>query len=136
MSNLQSIVEIFYSKCLTINPYNNINNVLEELLADPFKSKNAAGKTTKQALIGQINMFWEIVPNIKWDIQETIEEGNNIVVPSLFSASPIGNFKVHRCAGSNIFHTTAIDTHSIENDKIKSVYHYEECKIAIEQLQY
>lgn len=135
MINLKSVVETFYNKCLTVNTETNTNEVLETLLAEDFKSKNAAGEKPKQALIGQIAMFWKIMPDMKWEIQETIEQGNQMVVRSLFSASPIGNFKGVECDGTKKFQTMAIDIHTIENGQIKQVYHCEEWETAINQLQ-
>ena len=135
MINLKSVVETFYNKCLTVNTETNTNEELETLLAEDFKSKNAAGEKPKQALIGQIAMFWKIMPDMKWEIQETIEQGNQIVVRSLFSASPIGNFKGVECDGTKKFQTMAIDIHTIENGQIKQVYHCEEWETAINQLQ-
>lgn len=135
MSNLKSVVEVFYNQCLTVKEGVNPAEILEKLLADDFKSKNAGGEKSKQALIGQISMFWKIMPDMRWEIQETIEEGNKIVVRSLFSASPIGNFKGVECDGSKKFQTMAIDIHTIENGQIKQVYHCEEWETAIEQLK-
>lgn len=135
MSSLKQVVDTFYQKCLTINPETNPTEVLEKLLSDDFKSKNAAGEKPKQALIGQIAMFWKMMPDMKWEIQETIEQGNQIVVRSLFSASPIGNFKGVECDGSKKFQTMAIDIHTIENGQITQVYHCEEWETAIAQLK-
>jgi len=135
MSNSKSVVETFYNKCLTVNPETDTNEVLEKLLADDFRSKNAGGEKPKQALIGQVAMFWKIMPDMKWEIQETIEQGNQIVVRSLFSASPIGNFKGVECDGTKSFKTMAIDIHTIENGQITHVYHCEEWETAIDQLK-
>lgn len=135
MSNLRSVVEVFYSTCLTVNPNTDTNVVLHKLLAEDFKSKNAAGEKHKQALMGQIAFFWKIMPDMKWEIQETIEQGNKIVVRSLFSASPLGSFKGVECDGTKSFTTMAIDIHTIENDKIQEVFHCEEWETAIEQLK-
>ena len=30
----------------------------------------------KQQLIGQIQFFWKLVPDLKWDVQEMIESGD------------------------------------------------------------
>ena len=135
MSNLKAVVETFYNKCLTVNNEIDLSEVLEKLLADDFKSKNAGGEKSKYALIGQIGMFWKIMPDMKWEIQETIEQGNQIVVRSLLSASPIGNFKGVECNGAKKFQTMAIDIHTIGNGQIKQVYHCEEWETAIEQLK-
>lgn len=135
MSELKTAVEAFYTKCLTVNSEENPAILLEKLLAENFKSINAAGEKTKQALIEQISMFWKALPNMKWEIQETIEQGNRIVVRSLFSASPIGNFKGVICDGTKSFRTMAIDIHTIENEQIQQIFHIEEWETAIEQLK-
>lgn len=134
MENFSAVIS-FYEKCLTVIEGNDPTVFLNEILADDFKSKNAAGEKTKQALIAQIAMFWKIMPDMKWEIQEIIHEGNQIVVRSLFGASPTGNFKGVPCDGSKKFTTMAIDIHTVENGKIKQVYHCEEWETAIEQLK-
>ncbi|NOS93292.1 MAG: SnoaL-like domain-containing protein [Cyclobacteriaceae bacterium] len=135
MNTLKNVVEIFYHKCLTVNSETNATEELGKLLADDFKSKNAAGEKNKLALIGQIALFWKIMPDMKWEIQETIEQDNRIVVRSMFSASPIGIFKGVTCDGSKLFKTMAIDIHTIENGQIRQVFHCEEWETAIEQLK-
>jgi len=135
MSTLREVVDIFYHKCLTVNPHTNTTEVLGNLLTDDFQSINADGSKGKQMLMGQIAGFWKMMPDLTWTIQETIEAGNQIVVRSLFGGSPVGNFFGIECDGTRRFETMSIDIHTIENGHISKVYHLEEWATAFEQLK-
>lgn len=135
MENLKDIVKPFYTECLTVNNHTSAAEVLDKLLADDFQSHNAKESKGKAQLIGQIGGFWKMMPDMKWEIQEMIEEGNKVVVRTLFSASPKGNFMGIELDGSKTFKTMAIDIHTLENGQIKTVYHCEEWTTAIAQLK-
>lgn len=135
MENSKEVVRLFYAECLTVNDATNLSEKLNRILADNFESRNAAETKGKQTLIGQINGFWKLMPDMKWEIQEMIQEGNKVVVRSLFSASPKGNFMGMELDGSKSFKTMAIDIHTVENGQIQSVYHVEEWATAIAQLK-
>lgn len=135
MENLKEVVAPFYTKCLTVNNETNVAEVLNQLLADDFQSHNAKESKSKAQLMGQIGGFWKMMPDMKWEIQEMIQEGNQVVVRSLFSASPIGNFMGIELDGTKSFKTMAIDIHTVENNQIKQVYHCEEWTTAIAQLK-
>jgi predicted ester cyclase len=135
MQNLKEIVAPFYNECLTVNATVNLQERLAQLLADDFQSLNAAGVKDKATLSKQIEGFWKLMPNLKWEIQEMIQEGNKVVVRSVFSASPKGSFMGIECDGSKSFKTMSIDIHTVENGQIKSVYHCEEWSTAMAQLK-
>ncbi|HNE28024.1 MAG TPA: ester cyclase, partial [Saprospiraceae bacterium] len=92
MQNSKDIVRAFYEECLTVGGTNNLTERLQQLLADGFESRNAAETKGKQTMIAQINGFWNLMPDMKWEIQDMVQEGDRVVVRSLFSASPRGNF--------------------------------------------
>ena len=135
MENIKDIVKTFYTECLTVNNNTNTNEVLEKLLADNFQSHNAKESKSKAQLIGQIAGFWKLMPDMKWEIQEMIQEGNQVVVRTLFSASPNGNFMGMDLDGTKSFKTMAIDIHTVINNQITTVYHCEEWTTAIAQLK-
>lgn len=135
MENLKDVVKVFYTQCLTVNNHTDTNEVLSKLLADDFQSHNAKESKGKAQLMGQIAGFWKLMPDMKWEIQEMIQEGNKVVVRTLFSASPNGNFMGMELDGTKSFKTMAIDIHTVENGQIKSVYHCEEWTTAIGQLK-
>jgi predicted SnoaL-like aldol condensation-catalyzing enzyme len=92
MSELKKMVAIFYNECLTVNEKTNTIEVLEKLLADDFQSINAKETKGKAQLIGQVAGFWKLMPDMKWEIKDMVQEGNQVVVRCEFSASPNGNF--------------------------------------------
>ena len=135
MTKEKEVVSIFYNECLTVNEKTNINEVLTKLLADDFQSRNAKETKGKAQMIGQIGGFWKLMPDMKWEIQEMIQEGNKVVVRSEFSASPKGEFMGMNLDGTKKFKTMAIDIHTVENGQIITVYHCEEWATAIAQLK-
>ena len=135
MQNSKDIVRAFYEECLTVGGTNNLTERLQQLLADGFESRNAAETKGKQTMIAQINGFWKLMPDMKWEIQDMVQEGNRVVVRSLFSASPKGAFMGMELDGTKSFKTMAMDMHTVENGQIKTVYHVEEWSTAIAQLK-
>ena len=135
MSELKKMVATFYNDCLTVNEKTNTNEVLEKLLADDFQSINAKETKGKAQLIGQVAGFWKLMPDMKWEIKDMLEEGNQVVVRCEFSASPKGSFMGMEFDGSKSFKTMSMDLHTIENGQLKTVYHIEEWTTAIAQLK-
>ena len=135
MDSLKKLVATFYNDCLTVNEKININEVLEKLLADDFQSINAKETKGKAQLMGQVAGFWKLMPDMKWEIKDMVQEGNQVVVRSEFSGSPIGSFMGMELDGSKTFKTMAMDMHTLENGQIKTVYHIEEWTTAIAQLK-
>lgn len=135
MENMKELVKSFYTKCLTVNNDTNLPEFTNQLLDDNFLSINAKETKSKQILIGQLQYFWKLIPDLKWEPKEIIQEGNQVVVRSEFSGSPLGEFMGLNLNGSKSFKTMSIDIHTVENGKIIKIYHIEEWGTAIEQLK-
>ena len=135
MENLKEIVAPFYIKCLTVNAETNVAEMMGQILADNFQSKGAADVKGKEQLIGQIQFFWKLIPDLKWEIQEMIQEGNQVVVRSIASGTPNGNFMGVQTDGTKSFKTMTIDIHTVENGQLAGVHHLEDWGVAIKQLQ-
>lgn len=135
MENLKEIVTPFYTKCLTVNAETNVAEKMGQILADNFQSKGAADVKGKEQLIGQIQFFWKLIPDLKWEIQEMIQEGNQVVVRSIASGTPNGNFMGMQTDGTKSFKTMTIDIHTVENGQLAGVHHLEDWGTAIKQLQ-
>ena len=125
MENVKDVVTPFYTKCLTVNAE---TNVVEAMGKGSVEAKN------KEQLIGQIQFFWKLVPDLKWEIQEMIQEGNQVVVRSLASGTPNGNFMGVQTDGTKSFKTMTIDIHTVENGQVVEVHHLEDWGTAIKQL--
>ena len=135
MENYKELVNSFYTKCLTVNTETNLSEFMDNLLAEDFQSVNAKETKGKAALIGQVQFFWKLIPDLKWEPQEILQDGNKIIVRSIFSGIPIGEFMGLTLDGTKSFKTMSIDIHTVENNKILNVYHIEEWPTAIAQLK-
>ena len=135
MENLKDVVKPFYTDCLTVNQNSDPATVMNRVLDDNFQSINSAETKAKPQLIGQVQFFWKLIPDLKWEIQEMLQEGNKVVVRSIASGSPNGDFMGSKLDGSKSFRVMTIDIHTVENNRIKQVYHLEDWVTAMKQLK-
>src|ERR1700739_3907822 len=103
MNTPKELIATFYKKCLTVNTETNTNEVLGQILADGFISHGTVENKTKEQLTGQIAFFWKLIPNLSWEPQEIINEGNKFVVRSIASGTPKGDFMGLPAVGSKSF---------------------------------
>ena len=135
MDKNRATLTSFYRKCLTVNPETNITEVLGQILADNFVSNGSADSKTKEQLIGQIGFFWKLIPDLKWEPQEMINEGNKYTIRSIASGTPSGDFMGLSTNSTKSFKIMTIDIHTIENEKLTSVHHLEDWATAMKQLK-
>src|SRR5262249_49754579 len=124
----------FYTDCLTVNTHADLAAIMNRLLADDFQSLGSADSKGKQKLTSQIQVFWQGVPDLKWEPQEMIQEGNTVVVRSIASGTPKGHFMGLDVDGSKSFQIMTIDIHTVEGNQIKQVHHLEDWDTAMKQL--
>ena len=130
-----AIVKTFYTKCLTVNSDTDVGAVMGTLLADNFQSLGSVDKKEKGKLIGQVQFFWKLIPDLKWEVQEMIVDGNRVVVRSIASGKPKGDFMGTPTDGSKAFKIMTIDIHTVENGKIVRIHHLEDWGTAMKQLK-
>lgn len=135
MNNAKEILNTFYKKCLTVNPETNTNEVLGKILAGNFTSNGSVESKTKEQLIGQIGFFWKLIPDLKWEPQEIVNEGNRYVVRSIATGTPNGDFMGLPTNGTKSFRIMTIDMHTIENGQVQTVHHLEDWGTAMKQLK-
>lgn len=138
MSNLKEFVLPFYHKALTVNKETNPADVLNAILADDFVSEGTVDNKNKEQLIGQLGFFWKMIPDLKWEPQEIIESGNQVIVRSRVTGtpnSPEGKFFGVPTNGAKSFQTMSIDIHTIKNGKIIKVNHIEDWATALKQVK-
>jgi len=135
MENLKELVSSFYTKCLTVNPNTDLIESMGKLLSDNFQSQNAKEIKSKAALTGQVQFFWKLIPDLKWEPREILQDGNKVIVRSTFSGSPKGEFMGLNLDGTRSFKTMSIDIHTVENGQIINIWHLEEWTTAIAQLK-
>lgn len=135
MDTNKDILTRFYKQCLTVGPDANVAEALGEILADDFVSHGSADTKTKEELIGMVGFFWKLIPDLKWEPQEIIHEGNKYVVRSVASGTPSGDFMGTPTDGTKSFKIMTIDIHTVEDGQIRSVHHLEDWGTAMQQLK-
>ena len=135
MENLKEIVKPFYTACLNAQSGANVQQVIDELLADGFQNINTAQTINKEGFKAYVPGIFHMIPNLKCEIQEILQDGNKVVVRSIISGNPVGNFFGVPTDGSKAFSVMAIDIHTVENNQIAAVHHLEEWTTAFQQLQ-
>ncbi|HPH30005.1 MAG TPA: ester cyclase [Pseudomonadota bacterium] len=131
---VHAIVAPFYTHALTVNTQTSSTEVLNRILADNFQSLNGQETKTKAVLIKQVEFFWKLIPNLKWEPQDFVVSGNKVVVRSIATGSPIGSFMGLQLDGSKSFRIDTIDIHEVEGGQVVRVYHLEDWATAIKQL--
>ena len=138
MKDLKPLVRTFYDSCLTVSPTADVSQVariMSELLADDFQSLNSAETKSKAQLIGQVQFFWKLIPDLVWAPQDLLQEDDKVVVRSVASGSPRGDFMGLSLDGSRSFRIMTIDIHSLVGGRLTQVHHLEEWTTAIKQLK-
>jgi predicted ester cyclase len=104
--------------------------------SDSFESiGNYSGKTkSKGAFLGQMGFFAKLIPDLKWNVEEMIESGNQVVVRSRATGTPTGPLFGVDGKGKG-FDILTIDIHTIANEKIVKTYHVEDWSGALQQLK-
>lgn len=135
MDDHKHVVRTFYTDCLTVNPHSDAPAVMQRLLDDAFESIGSVETKTKAQLIGQVQFFWKLVPDLKWEVQEMLQEGNRVVVRSIASGTPNGEFMGVPTDGRRSFRIMTIDIHEIAGGRIRKVHHLEDWPTALKQLR-
>jgi predicted ester cyclase len=134
-SQAKDVVVSFYEKALTVNQETNSTAVLEKILAPSFQSKNGQESKPKAALIRQVEGFWKLIPDLRWEPQDVVVSGNKVVVRSVASGSPKGAFMGLELDGTRGFKIDTIDIHEVESGQIVAVHHLEDWATAMKQLK-
>jgi len=134
MTNKEAI-DAFYGKALTVNSETRPTAVLSNALADGYQSSGSVESKGAEQLMGQLEFFWKIIPDLKWEPQEIINEGNQYVVRSIATGTPNGDFMGMPTDGTKSFKILTIDIHTIEHGMFLKTIHVEDWSTAIKQLK-
>jgi len=135
MDKNREALTAFYKKALTVNTETTPTVVLTEVLADDFLSSGSVESKGKAQLIGQVEFFWKLIPDLKWEPQDIANDGNKYVVRSLVSGTPNGDFMGTPTDGTKSFKIMSIDFHTVIDGKLTSVHHLEDWGTAMKQLK-
>ena len=135
MEKNKEALTAFYKKALSVNTDTTPTAVLTEVLADDFLSSGSVDSKGKQQLIGQVEFFWKLIPDLKWEPQDLAIDGNKYVVRSLVTGTPNGDFMGLPTDGTKSFNIMSIDFHTVIDGKLTSVHHLEDWGTAMKQLK-
>lgn len=125
--------------------YDFLSNPASEQHAATFKSVTteqwesigdySGASKNRDQFIGQVSGFFaKLIPDLKWEVQEMIQQGNKVVVRSRATGTPGGPlFGVD--GNGKSFDILTIDIHTVENGKIVTSYHVEDWAGALQQLK-
>ena len=88
---------------------------------------------TRDAFIGQLGGFSKLIPDLKWSVEEMIEDGDRVVVRGRATGTPAGPLFGVDGKGKS-FDIMSIDIHTLEDGKIVRTYHVEDWSGALRQL--
>ena len=125
----------FYRKALSVNEETNPAEVMSPILADNFVSYGSVESKNKEQLIVQVGFFWKLIPDLKWEPQELLNDGDKYIVRSKASGTPKGDFMGLPTDGTKSFEIMTIDIHKIVAGKIEEVHHLEDWGTAMKQLK-
>ncbi len=134
MNNKEAIMA-FYEKALTVNNETRPTAVLTPLMAEGYKSSSSVDAKGAEQLMGQLEFFWKVVPDLKWEPQQIINEGDVFIVRSIATGTPNGNFMGMPTDGSKSFKIMTIDMHTMKDGKFVSTNHVEDWTTAMKQLK-
>ena len=131
MPTPKELVSQFYADALSVNTRVDPSAVLDRLLSPEFESINTAETKGKAVLIKQIQYFWKLIPDLRWEIQELLQDGDRVIARSLATGSPKGELMGLQLDGSRSFRMMTIDIHTVRDGRLCSVHHVEEWATAI-----
>jgi len=134
MTNREAIAA-FYNKALTVNSETRPTAVLSPVLAEGYQSSGSVESKGAEQLMGQLEFFWEIIPDLKWEPQQIINERDTYVVRSIATGTPNGDFMGVPTDGTKSFKIMTIDVHTIKDGKFVNTNHIEDWVTAMKQLK-
>jgi predicted ester cyclase len=132
---LPAAVADFYRFALTVNRESEPAAALDHCLAADFRSVNGQEVKDRATLARQLVIFWKLIPDLSWTPADAVTEGNRVVVRSVATGSPKGDFMGIACDGTKSFRIDTIDIHTAVDGKVAEVYHLEDWATAIRQLR-
>jgi|GEM_PF-324596 len=134
MQNKESVLA-FYNKALTVNSETRPTKVLSPLFAEGYKSSSSIDSKGPVQLMGQLEFFWKIIPDLKWEPQEIFNDGDTYIVRSIATGSPNGDFMGVPTDGTKSFKILTIDVHTMKDGKFVKTHHVEDWATAMKQLK-
>ena len=132
----RAVVESFYKQLLSGTTSPELQERMNEVLSPAWESYGGYGQPakTRAQFLKQLQGTGNVVPDLVWNVEEVLQDGNRFVVRGRATATPVRPFLGVAPSGKR-FEIMSIDIHTVENHKIVKSYHVEDWHAAIEQVQ-
>lgn len=128
------VVKRFYADLLT-TPADATPEAVREVVAEDWESTpTPLGGPGAEGLVNTLGAFGQLIPDLTWEPQEILQDGNRFIVRGRATGTPVGPFFGVDPATGKSFDIMSIDIHTVEDGKIVRSYHVEEWATAIQQL--
>ena len=134
-ANDRAVVEAFYTDLLS-NPRGEDlrERVARVIVEDWVSTPTPRGGPGLDGFVKSLAGFGATIPDLEWQPQEILQDGNRFVVRSIATGTPVKPFFGVEPKG-NSFEIMSIDIHTVENGRIVRSYHVEEWLQATMQLR-
>ena len=129
------VVKSFYSELLTTPADVTADQVRSVVAEDWVSVPTPRGGAGAEGFHKTLKGFGAIIPDLAWEPQEILQDGNRFIVRGKATGTPQGPFFGIDPATGKSFEIMSIDIHTVENGKIVKSYHVEEWATAIRQLK-
>ena len=134
MADTKSTVQSFYDFLSNPGSEKHATTFRNSVSADWKSIGDYSGKSKNaDQLVGQVQGFGKLIPDLNWKVEEMIDAGDRIIVRGHATGTPQGPLFGVDGKGKG-FSIMSIDIHTLENGKIVKTYHVEDWSSAIRQL--
>ncbi|MEM9330229.1 MAG: ester cyclase [Pseudomonadota bacterium] len=133
-ANDREVVEDFYTELLSAPNATDLEARVSNVVVENWVSvPTPRGGPDAEGLTKTLKGFGAAIPDLKWEIQEILQDGNRYIVRSIATGTPVKPVFGIEPKGKS-FEIMTIDIHTVENGKIVRSYHVEEWAKAMQQL--
>ena len=133
--DMRAVVRPFYEQLLSDPNAKDLEARAAKVLVEKWVSvPTPRGGKDRAGFVKSLRGFGKVIPDLKWEIQEMLVDGNRVTVRSIATGTPAKPFFGVKPQGRS-FKIMTIDIHTVENGKIASSYHVEDWARAISQVK-
>lgn len=119
------VIKSFYADLLT-TPGDVTKDAVDAVVVDDWVSiPTPRGGPGAEGLLKTLQGFGAVIPDLTWEPQEILQDGNRYIVRSIASGTPVVAFLGVEPSGKS-FEIMSIDIHTVEEGRIVKSYHVEE----------
>ena len=131
----KAVVRAFYADLLSNPKGDDLGDRVRQVVTEDWVSiPTPRGGPGAEGMTKTLAGFGKAIPNLTWDIQEILQDGDRYIVRSIATGTPVTEVFGVEPQGKS-FKIMTIDIHTVKDGKIVQSYHVEEWLKAKYQLQ-